>query len=79
MQIIWKILGAIAFLLGLASFFAMLASIVHFKVLGAMIFFFATTLFWGGPIFLHAHRQEQERERLFRAASFKRLQQELES
>jgi hypothetical protein len=61
MTIIWLLLGCLAiflitrawfwcfsfFLIALASFFLMLASIIHFQILGAMGFFFAAVISWG--------------------------------
>lgn len=60
MMAVWLILGCLGiflitrawfwcltfFLLALASFFSMLASIVHFQILGAMGFFFAASISW---------------------------------
>lgn len=60
-QIIIGVVGLLALLLlfqrwfwllvfwvgGLASFFAMLASIIHFQILGALGFFFLMSICWG--------------------------------
>ena len=49
------------FLAGLASCFAMLASIIHFEILGAVGFFLLMALFWGVPILIAAHKEDERR------------------
>jgi hypothetical protein len=50
-----------SFLAGLAALFAMLASIIHFEIFGAVGFFLLMALFWGVPLAIAAHREEAKR------------------
>lgn len=73
---------AIVFLLGLASFFGLLASIVHFNIIAAIIFFLATAILWAGTyyvVLLVVSTSEAQRLRQYKAASIKRLQKEYDS
>jgi hypothetical protein len=49
------------FLAGLASCFAMLASIIHFEIFGAVGFFLLMAPLWGVPILIAAHKEDERR------------------
>lgn len=49
------------FLAGLASCFAMLASIIHFEIIGAIGFFLLMAIFWGIPLAIAAHKDDERR------------------